>query len=57
MVQYLPRRDTTFAALSDVTRRGILEYRGRTDASITDLAEKFDITSPTPARRGRLALQ
>jgi DNA-binding transcriptional ArsR family regulator len=36
--------DTSFAALADVTRRGVLERLGRADASITDLAEKFDMT-------------
>ena len=36
--------DASFAALSDPTRRGILEQLGRTDASITDLAEKFHMT-------------
>ena len=36
--------DASFAALSDVTRRGVLEQLGRSDASITDLAEKFHMT-------------
>src|SRR6478672_6862835 len=36
--------DASFAALSDATRRGILEQLGRADASITDLAEKFHMT-------------
>jgi DNA-binding transcriptional ArsR family regulator len=36
--------DASFAALSDATRRGILERLGRADASVTDLAEKFDMT-------------
>jgi DNA-binding transcriptional ArsR family regulator len=36
--------DASFAALSDPTRRGILERLGRADASITDLAEKFRMT-------------
>jgi DNA-binding transcriptional ArsR family regulator len=45
MVQYLtPRLDASFAALSDPTRRGVLEQLGRADASITDLAEKFHMT-------------
>ena len=39
-----PRLDASFAALSDATRRGILERLGRADASITDLAEKFQMT-------------
>src|SRR5688572_24159066 len=45
MVQYLTTRlDTSFAALSDATRRGVLEQLGRADASITDLAETFQMT-------------
>src|SRR5262245_35945631 len=45
MVKYLEARlDASFAALSDVTRRGVLEQLGRSDASITDLAEKFRMT-------------
>ncbi len=45
MVQYSRTRfDASFAALSDATRRGILEQLGRGDASITDLAERFDMT-------------
>lgn len=45
MVQYQGARlDASFAALSDATRRGVLEQLGRSDASITDLAEKFHMT-------------
>lgn len=44
MVQYLPRLDSSFAALSDATRRGVLEQLGRADASVTDLASKFEMT-------------
>jgi DNA-binding transcriptional ArsR family regulator len=45
MVQYTGARlDASFAALSDATRRGVLEQLGRADASITDLAEKFQMT-------------
>jgi DNA-binding transcriptional ArsR family regulator len=36
--------DASFAALSDATRRGVLEQLGRADASITDLAGKFHMT-------------
>src|SRR5215471_18826626 len=36
--------DGSLAALSDSTRRGILERLGRADASITDLAQKFQMT-------------
>jgi DNA-binding transcriptional ArsR family regulator len=45
MVQYMKAHlDTSFAALSDATRRGVLEQLGRADASITELAEKFHMT-------------
>jgi DNA-binding transcriptional ArsR family regulator len=44
MVHYQARLDTTFAALSDVTRRGVLEQLGGSDASITDLAQRFHMT-------------
>jgi DNA-binding transcriptional ArsR family regulator len=36
--------DASFAALSDATRRGILERLGRADASISELAGKFQMT-------------
>jgi DNA-binding transcriptional ArsR family regulator len=42
MVQYV--LNTAFAALSDATRRGVLEQLGREEASITELAEKFHMT-------------
>jgi DNA-binding transcriptional ArsR family regulator len=45
MVQYTSAGlDASFAALSDATRRGVLEQLGRADASITDLAERFHMT-------------
>ena len=45
MVQYQPARlDTSFAALSDATRRGVLEQLGRVDASITSLADQFHMS-------------
>jgi DNA-binding transcriptional ArsR family regulator len=45
MVQYpVHGLDVSFAALSDATRRGVLEQLGRSDASITELAEKFHMT-------------
>ena len=45
MVHYVRARlDASFAALSDATRRGVLEQLGRSDASITDLAAKFRMT-------------
>lgn len=36
--------NASFAALSDATRRGVLEQLGRSDASISDLAYKFHMT-------------
>ena len=45
MVQFSDARlDASFAALSDATRRGVLDRLGRADASITDLAEAFHLT-------------
>lgn len=44
MVHYSDRLDAAFAALSDPTRRGILERLGRGDASISDLATVFTMT-------------
>ena len=39
-----PPLDLSFAALSDGTRRGIIDHLGRADASITSLADKFQMT-------------
>src|ERR1700748_2095603 len=45
MVQFSTTRlDASFAALSDATRRGVLEQLGRSDASITDLADRCHST-------------
>jgi DNA-binding transcriptional ArsR family regulator len=44
MVQYSAHLDASFAALADGTRRGVLEQLGRSESSITDLAEKFHMT-------------
>jgi DNA-binding transcriptional ArsR family regulator len=38
------RLDASFGAISDATRRGVLEQLGRSDASITELADKFHMT-------------
>jgi len=38
------RLDASFAALSDATRRGVLEQLGGADASITELADRFHMT-------------
>lgn len=45
MVQYSQvQADAAFGALSDATRRGVLERLGRADASIGALAESFHMT-------------
>jgi len=44
MVQYSPALDRAFTALSDPTRRGVLERLGRGPASISDLAAHFEMT-------------
>src|SRR5215210_1454912 len=44
MVQYSSDLDAVFAAVADPTRRGILERLGQREASITELAEAFDMT-------------
>ena len=45
MVQYSQTHlDASFAALSDATRRGVLQQLGRAGASITELADKFHMT-------------
>jgi DNA-binding transcriptional ArsR family regulator len=45
MVQYMEEQlDVSLAALADSTRRGVLEQVGRAECSITDLAERFDMT-------------
>jgi DNA-binding transcriptional ArsR family regulator len=45
MVQYSQTHfDASFGALSDATRRGVLEQLGRADASITTLADMFHMT-------------
>ena len=43
MVQLSPL-DASFAALSDATRRGVIEQLARGDASISDLADQFHMT-------------
>ena len=44
MVQYSSRLNASFGALSDATRRGVIEQLLRRDASITELAERFHMT-------------
>ena len=44
MVQFSRNLDSAFAAVADPTRRGILERLGHRQASITELADAFDMT-------------
>ena len=45
MVQYTHDHfNASFAAISDATRRGVLEQLARADASITELADRFQMT-------------
>lgn len=44
MVQCSSRLDDSFAALADATRRGVIEQLWRGDASITALADRFEMT-------------
>jgi len=43
-LKYSDRLDATFSALSDATRRGVLERLGTGETSISDLAASFDMT-------------
>ena len=42
--------DTTFSALSDPTRRGILEFLAEGDLSVGELVEEFSITQSAVSR-------
>ena len=45
MVQHSPTHfNASFSALADATRRGVLEQLARGDASITELADRFEMT-------------
>ncbi len=45
MVQYQPiALDTSFAAIADATRRGVLQRLGQAEASVTDLADSFHMS-------------
>jgi DNA-binding transcriptional ArsR family regulator len=45
MVQYTSDHfNASFAAIADATRRGVLEQLARADASITELADRFQMT-------------
>ncbi|MBP1853239.1 ArsR/SmtB family transcription factor [Rhizobium halophytocola] len=44
MVQYSASLDLSFAALADATRRGVIDQLGRGEASISSLADRFEMT-------------
>ncbi len=46
--------DATFGALSDPTRRGILEHLSQGETRVTDLARPFDISLPAVSRHLRV---
>lgn len=48
--RYAPNLDATFAALADPTRRAILARLSEGSASVTELAEPFDISQPAISR-------
>lgn len=39
--------DEAFAALADPTRRGILAYLAKGEATVSQLVDQFDLTQPT----------
>lgn len=54
MVNYLQALDSTFAALSDATRRGILARLATGEASVTELAKPYDMSLPAVSKHLRV---
>jgi DNA-binding transcriptional ArsR family regulator len=50
MTKVAERLDRTFGALADPTRRGILARLARGEATVTELAEPFDISLPAVSK-------
>ncbi len=50
----MPNLDTTFAALSDPTRRAILARLALGEATVMELAEPFEMTQPAVSRHLRV---
>jgi DNA-binding transcriptional ArsR family regulator len=46
----MPNLDTAFSALADPTRRAILARLASGEATVTELAEPFEITQPAISR-------
>ena len=54
MVKYSSKLDTTFAALSDPTRRAILSRLVRGDSSVGELARPFKVSLPAISKHLRV---
>jgi DNA-binding transcriptional ArsR family regulator len=54
MVNYEQTLDVTFFALADRTRRAILARLARGEASVTELAEPFDMSLPAVSKHLRV---
>ena len=50
MTKAAQRLDRTFGALADPTRRGILARLAKGEATVTELAEPFDISLPAVSK-------
>jgi DNA-binding transcriptional ArsR family regulator len=53
-MQQPDRLSSTFAALADPTRRAILARLARSEASVKDLAEPFDMSQPAISKHLRV---
>jgi DNA-binding transcriptional ArsR family regulator len=54
MVKHSQALDSTFAALSDATRRGILARLATGQASVTELAEPYEMSLPAVSKHLRV---
>jgi DNA-binding transcriptional ArsR family regulator len=54
VVNNSPRLDRVFSALSDPTRRSIVARLARGEASVTDLADPFDMSLPAVSKHLRV---
>jgi DNA-binding transcriptional ArsR family regulator len=54
MVNHSRRLDATFQALSDPTRRGILQHLSRGQSSVTQLAEPYRMSLPAVMKHLRV---
>jgi DNA-binding transcriptional ArsR family regulator len=54
MVNHLQSLDSTFAALSDATRRGILARLAAGEISVSELAKPYDMSLPAVSKHLRV---